>query len=82
MGLGAIAVFRARSGKPPSEVVQAMAAVVPHRGSRVELLVLGRCALACVNEDDPADAGLATAAGVAAAFAGRLDNAREFAAEL
>ena len=59
-----------------------MAAAVPHRGSRVETLVHGRCGLACVNGDDPADAGVATSGDIAAAFAGRLDNASELEADL
>ena len=82
MGIGAIAVFRARNGKPPAEVVQDMAAAVPHRGSRVETLVHGRCGLACVNGDDTADAGLAISGDIAVAFAGRLDNASELEADL
>ena len=81
MGIGAIAGFRARNGKPPLEVVQAMAAAVPHRGSAVETLVHGRCALSCVNGPDRPDAEVARSGGIAAAFVGRLDNAAELAAD-
>lgn len=82
MGLGAIAGFRARNGTPPPEIVESMAAAVPHRGSLVEILVHGRCALACVNGAETTDAGVATSGGVATAFVGRLDNAAELAASL
>ena len=59
-----------------------MAAAAPHRGSLVEALVHGRCAIACVNGTEASDAVLASSGRVAAAFVGRLDNAAELAAEL
>jgi asparagine synthetase B (glutamine-hydrolysing) len=80
--VGAIAVFLARAQKPEADVVEWMSAAAPHRGSRVESLLHGRCALSCVNTDGYADAGLALLDGFAAGFAGTLDNLAEVADEL
>ena len=59
-----------------------MGTAVPHRGAAIETVEIGRCALACVNATDDGDAGLAIVGRFGAAFAGRLDNAADLAAEL
>jgi len=59
-----------------------MSTAAPHRGSRAETLVHGRCALAGIIGDGAEDAGVATLGGVGAAFTGTLDNARELAKDL
>jgi asparagine synthase (glutamine-hydrolysing) len=77
--VGAIAVFLARGGPPDPGAVERMAAAAPHRGDRVEVVVEGRCALACVT-DELDDACLTQANGLAVAFSGTLDNAEELRA--
>jgi asparagine synthase (glutamine-hydrolysing) len=59
-----------------------MSTAVPHHGGRVETLVHGSCALACINGTGPDGAELAVARGIAAAFAGTLDNAEEVRGDL
>lgn len=59
-----------------------MSAAVPHRGGRIETLVHGRCALACTNGAGHEDAELGLARGIAAAFAGALDNRAEVERDL
>ncbi len=59
-----------------------MGTAAPHRGAAIETVEIGRCALACVNATDDGDAGLAIVGRFGAAFAGRLDNAADLAAEL
>lgn len=80
--MGAIAIFLAGAGKPAPDVVEAMAAAAPHRGSRVDTLVLGRCALSCSNPADLSDAIIGYSDGMAAAFVGVLDNAQQLARDL
>lgn len=58
-----------------------MCAAVPHRGSRVATVTLGRCALGTTDHDEVTDTSLATVDGVAVAFAGSLDNADDLSAE-
>ena len=80
--MGAIAAHLAITGEPSQQAVDAMTVAVPHRGERVETLVHRRCALACTSGLGPEDAGLAVVDGVAAAFAGTLDNGAEVEREL
>ena len=80
--MGAIAAHLAGSAEPSTPTVEAMSAAVPHRGDRVKTLVHGSCALACINGVGPDDAELAVADGIAAAFAGTLDNAEEVRRDL
>lgn len=80
--MGAIAAHLAGSSEPSQQAVEAMAAAVPHRGTRVQTLIHGRCALAIVTADHAADAELAVCNGIAAAFTGTLDNAAELEREL
>lgn len=80
--MGAIAAHLHGVAPPPEGVVEAMSAAVRHRGERVETVIHGRCALACVNGAGWEDAHLAIAGGFAAAFAGRLDNAIEVERDL
>lgn len=54
-----------------------MLAAAPHRGSCVELRVLGSCVLGIANRPDFVDATLSVEGAVVAAVAGRLDNAAE-----
>ena len=79
--MGAIAVYLPESGPAQPDVVRAMSAAAPHRGTHVEALVHGRCAIACAN-DDIRDAVIGTAAGLAVVFVGSLDNAQELARHL
>ena len=80
--MGAIAAHLASSADAPRRAIEPMAAAVPHRGDRVETLVHGRCALASINGFGHDDAELALESGVAAAFAGTLDNAAEVERDL
>src|SRR5215218_9260514 len=82
MGIGAIAGFRARDDRDARAVVETMGAAAPHRGAAIETVEIGRCALSCVNATDDGDAGLAIVGRFGAAFAGRLDNVADLAAEL
>jgi asparagine synthase (glutamine-hydrolysing) len=54
----------------------------PHRGSRAEVLVHGRCALASVVADGFDDAGVAAVGRFAAAFSGSLDNVDDLVSDL
>lgn len=56
-----------------------MCAAAPHRGSRVESVIQGRCALACSNGDERPDAHVGSHSGVSVAFVGTLDNAHALA---
>jgi asparagine synthase (glutamine-hydrolysing) len=78
--MGAFAAILHDEQAADSAVVQRMLAAAPHRGSRAEDLSVGRCSLGIVNTPDgPFDASLAASDGLAAAFAGRLDNLEELA---
>ena len=80
--MGAIAAHLAGFADPPTHSVEAMSAAVPHRGERIETLIHRRCCLACTNGIGYEDAQLAVACGIAAAFAGALDNAAEVERDL
>ena len=80
--MGAIAAALEVAASPSTQSVRRMGAAVPHRGERVEALVHGACALACTNGVGSDDAGLAVVDGLAAAFAGTLDNAAELERDL
>jgi asparagine synthase (glutamine-hydrolysing) len=79
--VGAVAAALGEDGPRP-DVAERMIAAAPHRGSRRQALVHGRCALACAVDDDFDDAGVAVVGQFAAAFAGTVDNCAELAAEL
>jgi asparagine synthase (glutamine-hydrolysing) len=59
-----------------------MAAAAPHRGDRIESLVLGHCALACTYSDDLPDAVVGEIDGIATAFVGTVDNREELLRDL
>lgn len=80
--MGAIGAYLAASARPSTRPAEAMTAAVPHRGERRETFLHGRCALACVNGAGPDDAELGVACGIAAAFAGTLDNAADVERDL
>jgi asparagine synthase (glutamine-hydrolysing) len=80
--VGALAAHIAPRGEPRPEIVRAMNAAAPHRGSDVETIVHGRCSLSSLEADGVADTGLAVAGGTAAVFTGVLDNREELAADL
>ncbi len=80
--MGAIAVFLPERGDAAPQVIEAMCAAAPHRGQRVDTLVHGRCAIACSNTDDLADAVIGIRGDLAVAFVGTLDNAADLAREL
>jgi asparagine synthase (glutamine-hydrolysing) len=80
--LGAIAVFLPHDGPAEEGVPRVMAGAAPHRGTRTEVLVHGRCALACTNPDEAPDAVVGTADQLAIVFVGSLDNAADLARDL
>ncbi|MDP8908474.1 MAG: asparagine synthase-related protein [Chloroflexota bacterium] len=80
--MGAIAAYLAAAAEPSTRPVEVMTSVVPHRGERVETLLHGRCAIACVNGTGHDDAELGVASRIAAAFAGTLDNAADLRRDL
>ncbi|HSK52741.1 MAG TPA: asparagine synthase-related protein, partial [Clostridia bacterium] len=80
--MGAIAAFLSASEPDPERAVAAMLDVVPHRGSRRQILLHGRCALSCIDSDDLPEAALGTFDGIAVAFTGALDNADALVGEL
>jgi asparagine synthetase B (glutamine-hydrolysing) len=80
--VGAIAVFLPEQGPAQPDIVRAMTAAAPHRGTRIGTLVHGRCALACSNPEDLPDAEIGTVDNLAVAFVGCLDNAADLAREL
>lgn len=80
--MGAIAVFLSSNGDAPHDAVTAMSRAVPHRGDRIEVLVLGRCALSCVNDDGVTDAIVGEADGIGTAFAGTIDNRQDLLDDL
>jgi asparagine synthase (glutamine-hydrolysing) len=80
--VGAIAVFLPEQGPAQLAIVLAMMEAAPHRGTRVDTLVVGRCALATSNTDDRSDAVIGTSDTTAVAFVGSLDNAADLAREL
>jgi asparagine synthase (glutamine-hydrolysing) len=59
-----------------------MCAAAPLRGARVETMLHGRVALAVSNRDDLVEAHLGAAGGLAVAFCGVLDDARDLARTL
>ena len=75
--VGGIAVQLAADSPGSADLVRTMSAAAPHRGSRVDVVVLGRGALACATHDDRPDATVAVVEGVAAALVGKIDNAAE-----
>jgi asparagine synthase (glutamine-hydrolysing) len=80
--MGAFAAILNDDHAADPAVIRAMLAAVPHRGSRAEHLLVGRCSLGIVNAAEGfSDACLAASDGLAAAFAGRLDNLAELTKE-
>jgi asparagine synthase (glutamine-hydrolysing) len=80
--VGAIAVFLPALGEAQPDVVARMAAAAPHRGTGVQTLVHGRCALACSSNAAMPDAVLGAAYDLAVAFVGSLDNPAELTRDL
>lgn len=81
--MGAIAVFLSALHDDPSVVATRMIDAAPHRGTEVQTLVLGRCAMAARtgNHAEP-DAWVGVHDGLAVAFTGSLDNAVDLARDL
>jgi asparagine synthetase B (glutamine-hydrolysing) len=82
MALGALAVALTKSGRGDAGVVRRMLGASPHRGSGHDVGVFGNCALGVSTQDVTADATIYIGHGLAAAFAGALDNLSELAKEL
>ncbi len=80
--MSGLAAYLAPDERPTAGVVEAMSAAAPHRGVRVDTLVHGRCALAVSDHGEWLDASIARVDGIAAAFAGSLDNAADVARDL
>lgn len=80
--MGALAAFLGPRDGPRSDVVERMIAAAPHRGSKTQASVHGRCVLASVQEAGLGDAGVTVVGRFAVAFAGTVDNLDELAAEL
>ncbi len=59
-----------------------MSAAAPHRGTCVETLTYGRCAISCAHAEDLHDAVIGCVDGIASAFTGSLDNTAEIARDL
>lgn len=80
--MGGIVVFLPSGGPAQPPVARAMLAAAPHRGSRHDVVVHGRCILGAANGDDRSDAVVGVAGGLAVAFNGTLDNPADLARDL
>ncbi len=80
--MSGLAAYLAPDERATAGVVETMSAAAPHRGDRIETLVHGRCALAVADHEGDDRASIASVDGVAAAFAGSLDNAADLARDL
>jgi len=79
-GLAAVLFPNNRSDGPAT--VGRMLASAPHRGTRSDVAVIGRCALGISSPEDAQEASLALQNGFGVAFAGVLDNAAEMVLDL
>jgi asparagine synthase (glutamine-hydrolysing) len=66
-----------RSGCADQAVARRMLAAAPHRGSCMQLQVLGNCVLGVSNRPDFTDTTLSSTGPIIAALSGTLDNAAE-----
>ncbi|HEV8338892.1 MAG TPA: asparagine synthase-related protein [bacterium] len=80
--MSAIAAILSRAAPPDRTTVTRMLAVVPHRGTRTEIHVEGRCAIGVVNPEDRVESSLAQMMGWSAALTGTIDNAAALREEL
>jgi asparagine synthase (glutamine-hydrolysing) len=80
--MGAIGAALVRTGGPGEQLGHRMTAAVPHRGTATRVVVHGSCVLSVADSPRLSDAAVAVAGGLAAAFAGRLDNLTELAVRL
>lgn len=79
--MGALAAVLANA-RPDVRIIKRMTAAAPHRGTNVEVVVVGRCALGRQMEVTREDASVAAEDGFAAAFTGDLDNHTELSRQL
>ena len=80
--MGAIAILLSRAGPPDPETARRMLGVVPHRGDRQTVKVIGQVALAVCNDADWVTATLARDERHLAVFCGALDNDADLRADL
>jgi asparagine synthase (glutamine-hydrolysing) len=74
-----LAAVLTRSPASAGDTVERMLAAAPHRGNRRSVASIGGCTLGVSDLDGQNEATLAAEDGLAVAFAGALDNARELA---
>ena len=80
--MGAIAVHLPADGPPDPRAVERMLRASPHRGTRFERVIQGRCALGISHREDLDDTSLFREDGMASAFIGTLDNAAQLVGDL
>ncbi len=80
--MGAIAGYLDRAARDLQSTVRRMASAAPHRGSDIQVVALGRCALGVTNASDAPDGHVGLIDGLAVAVTGRVDNASDVARHL
>jgi len=79
--MGALAAVLRGSPADASTIVRRMLEVAAHRGTDLRIHAEGRCTVGIASASDGRDASVAAADGTAVAFAGRIDNFAELAAQ-
>ncbi len=77
--MGSLTVVLSRERPPSFDSIHSMLKAAPHRGTSTEVAACGRVALGISNTQDSPDATLVVRDGMAAAFAGSLDNLADVA---